>query len=137
MAGIQWESAEKNPVLLRKGFGCVLEAVFLPGEWLWPKPEGDLPLFDLKEPEKEKEREGNPLIPAGAAVTPSQSGRPGMTLVTRREPVRCSFHFRSALEDSPLGLQHEYLTVLCSLSPDVCYSFVAPGSPGLPDKNMG
>lgn len=60
-----------------------------------------------------------------------------MTLVTRREPVRCSFHFRSALEDSPLGLQHEYLPVLCSLSPDVYYSFVAPGSPGLPDKNMG
>lgn len=113
----------------------VSEALFLPGGWLWPKPECDLPLLDLKELEKEKEREGNPLISPGAAVTPSQSAKPRMTLGTSRGPVR-TFHFRPALEKSQLGLQHEYINVVYPLSPRRLLRLRGLRKSRLPSKNI-
>lgn len=82
-----------------KGFGFVLEAVFLFGEELWPIPECDFPLFDLKQLEEERESvKENPLTSAGAAVTPSQSLPPWMTLGTSPDVP-----FQTSLGGFPAG----------------------------------
>ena len=75
------------------------------------------------------------LISPGAAVTPSQSAKPRMTLGTSRGPGR-TFHFRPALEKSQLGLQHEYINVVDPLSPRHLLLLCGLLKSRLPSKNI-